>query len=134
MTRSGQVAERKGPVRMGRRSRARERATRPAPGRQAPGNRAQAAGPAPAARAGAAEAGRPGRRLLAALNPFGFQRPSRSRVRHAAVGFGLLAVVLAVLGWLTGTAGWFNSAVLLAILALAWGARAAFMGEDPPDR
>ena len=101
---------------MGRRSRARERV----------------ASPVPAERAEAA--GRPGRRLAGALNPFGFQRPSRARVRSAAIGFGLLAVVLAVLGWVTGTAGWFNSAVLLAILALAWGARAAFMGGDPPDR
>jgi hypothetical protein len=121
---------------MGRRSRARERATRPAPGRQAPANRARAAGAArpDADRAGAAGTGRSWRRLAGALNPFSFQRPSRSRVRSAAIGFGLLAVVLAVLGWLTGTAGWFNSAVLLAILALAWGARAAFMGEDPPNR
>jgi hypothetical protein len=106
---------------MGRRSRARGRAARPAPAEQA--GAARGAG-----------AGRPGRRLVAVLNPFSFQRPSRSRVRYAAIGFGILAVVLAVLGWLTGTAGWFNSAVLLAILALAWGARAAFMGEDPRDR
>jgi hypothetical protein len=109
---------------MGRRSRARERATRPAPAGRADGaRRAGAAGPAEAAE-------RPRRRLLAALNPFSFQRPSRTRVRYAALGFGLLAVVLAVLGWLTGTAGWFNSGVLLAVLAVAWGLRAAFMGED----
>ena len=114
---------------MGRRSRARERATRPAP----PG-RGQAAGQGRAA--GQADAaGRPRRgRWAAALNPFSFQRPSRSRVRYAALGFGLLAVAFAVLGWLTGTAAWFNSAVLLAILAVAWGARAALMGEDARER
>jgi hypothetical protein len=99
---------------MGRRSRARDRAARPAPQEPA--------------------AGRPRRGLWAALNPFSFQRPSRSRVGYAALGFGLLAVVFAVLGWLTGTAAWFNSAVLLAILALAWGARAALMGGDAPKR
>jgi hypothetical protein len=99
---------------MGRRSRARERAARPAPAQ-------------PAA---AAEAGRPGRGLLGMLNPFSFQRPTRSRVRWAAVAFAVLAVLFAVLGWATGTGAWFNSAVLLAILALLWGARAAFMRED----
>jgi hypothetical protein len=99
---------------MGRRSRARERAARPAPAQ-------------PAA---AAEAGRPRRGLLGMLNPFSFQRPTRSRVRWAAVAFAVLAVLFAVLGWATGTGAWFNSAVLLAILALLWGARAAFMRED----
>jgi hypothetical protein len=99
---------------MGRRSRARERAARPAPAQ-------------PAA---AAEAGRPRRGLLGMLNPFSFQRPTRSRVRWAAVAFAVLAVLFAVLGWATGTGAWFNSAVLLAILALLWGARAVFMRED----
>ena len=94
---------------MGRRSRARERAPRPAP-------------PPPD--------GRPRRRVLGLLNPFSFQRPPRSRVRWAAVAFAVLAVLFAVAGWATGTGAWFNSAVLLAILALAWGARAAFMRED----
>jgi hypothetical protein len=98
---------------MGRRSRAREReatavAARPAPATPAEGRRSR----------------------LGFLNPFKFQRPSRSRVRYAAVGFGLSAVLFAVLGWVTGEAAWFNSAVLLAVLALAWGARALFMGED----
>jgi uncharacterized membrane protein len=68
--------------------------------------------------------------MAAMLNPFSFQRPGRSRVRWAAIGFAVLAVVLAVLGWVTGTGAWFNSAVLLAILALLWGTRAAFMRED----
>jgi hypothetical protein len=96
---------------MGRRSRARERAARPAP---------------PPAEA----VGRPRRSLAAMLNPFSFQRPGRSRVRWAAIVFAVLAVLFGVLGWVTETGGWLNSAVLLAILALAWGARAAFMRED----
>jgi hypothetical protein len=95
---------------MGRRSRAREREAA-----------AVAAGSAAAA---------PRRRWAQLLNPFKLQRPSRSRVRNAAVGFGLAGVLFAVIGWLTGEPTWFNSAVLLVILALAWGARAAFMRED----
>jgi fatty acid desaturase len=97
---------------MGRRSRARERAARPAPAQPA------------------AAAGRPRRGLLGMLNPFSFQRPTRTRVRYAAIAFAVLAVLFAVLGWVTGTGAWFNSAVLLVILALLWGARAAFMRED----
>jgi len=102
---------------MGRRSRARERAARPAP-------------PERADTAGTEAAGRPRRSWAAMLNPFSFHRPGRSRVRWAAIGFAVLAVLFAVLGWVTGTGAWFNSAVLLAILALLWGARAAFMRED----
>ncbi|HEV8423926.1 MAG TPA: hypothetical protein VGS14_01875 [Actinomycetes bacterium] len=99
-------------MRMGRRSRARERAATAA---------------APVARS--APAGR--RRARAGLlNPFSFKPPSRSRVRNAAVGFALSAAVFATLGWLTGRTAWFNSAVLLAILALVWGVRAVFMGRD----
>jgi hypothetical protein len=94
---------------MGRRSRARERV----------------AGPAPAD-----ADGRPRRSLAGMLNPFGFQRPGRSRVRAFAIAFAVLAVLVGVLGWATGTGAWFNSATLLAILALVWGARAAFMRED----
>jgi hypothetical protein len=98
---------------MGRRSRAREReatavVARPAPATPAEGRRSR----------------------LGFLNPFKFQRPSRSRVRYAAIGFGLSAVLFAVLGWVTGEPAWFNSAVLLAVLALAWGTRAFFMRED----
>jgi hypothetical protein len=102
-------------MRMGRRSRAREREAT-----------AVAARPAPAAPA--RDGGR--RSRLGFLNPFKFQRPSRSRVRYAAIGFGLSAVLFAVLGWVTGEPAWFNSAVLLVVLALAWGARAMFMRED----
>jgi fatty acid desaturase len=97
---------------MGRRSRTRERAARPAPAQPV------------------AAAGRPRRGRLGMLNPFSFQRPSRSRVRWAAIAFAVLAVLFAVLGWVTDTGAWFNSAVLLVILALLWGARAAFMRED----
>ena len=75
---------------MGRRSRAREREAT-----------AVAARPAPATPA--RDEGR--RSRLGFLNPFKFQRPSRSRVRYAAVGFGLSAVLFAVLGWVTGEAG-----------------------------
>jgi hypothetical protein len=99
-------------MRMGRRSRARERAATPAE---------PVAGSAP-----------PGRRRARTglLNPFSFKPPSRSRVRNASVGFALSAAVFAIVGWLSGQPAWFNSAVLLAILALVWGARAAFMGRD----
>jgi hypothetical protein len=100
---------------MGRRSRARERAAASA---------AAPAGPAAPAR----DQGR--RSWAQRLNPFSFQRPTRSRVGLAAAGFGLLAVVLGVAGWLAEEPGWFNSAVLLAVLALVWGLRAAFMGGD----
>src|SRR4029450_4675760 len=110
----GRGRRRERSVGMGRRTRARERAARPDPPERADAAGTEAAGPG----------------LAAMLTPFGFQRPGRSRVRWAAIGFGVLAAVLAVLGWVTGTGAWFNSAVLLAILALLWGARAAFMRED----
>ena len=103
---------------MGRRARARERAAAIAPG------------PAPTERPGGAGAGPSGwRGVVGALNPFKLRPPSRNRVRFAAAGFGLSAALFAGLGWLTGEAAWFNSAVLLGALALAWGARAAFMRE-----
>jgi hypothetical protein len=107
---------------MGRRSRARERAETPA----------RAASPAPAARP--ARAGRRGRRLLRLLNPFKLGPPSRSRAGWGAAGFGLSAALFAAVGWLTREPAWFNSAVLLAVLALAWGLRAAFMGRDERTR
>ena len=100
---------------MGRRSRAREREATAVAARPAPATPARSEGR---------------RSRLGFLNPFKFQRPSRSRVRYAAAGFGLSAVLFAVLGWVTGEVAWFNSAVLLVVLALAWGARALFMGED----
>src|SRR4029450_12547948 len=118
----GRGRRRERSVGMGRRTRARERAARPDPP-----ERADAAGTEAA-----------GRGLAAMLNPFGFQRPGRSRVRWAAIGFGVLAVVLAVLGWVTGTGAWFNSAVRLATRPLRGGAgggsrrKAARSGCPPP--
>ena len=99
---------------MGRRARARERD--------------RVAASAPAARPAAAPQRRSGR--LSALNPFKLRELNRRRARAGAAGFGLAALLFAVLGWATGQPAWFSSAVLLAILALLWGARAAFMGED----
>ena len=99
---------------MGRRSRARERAAAPV---------AAPAGPAAPAR------DQGWRRWVRLLNPFRPRRLDRSRARNGAVGFGLAAVVSAVAGWLTGQAAWFSSAVLLAMLALAWGATAALLGK-----
>jgi hypothetical protein len=99
-------------MRMGRRSRARERAA--AAARQAT--------PAAAGRR------RPG--LGSLLNPFRVRRPTRDRVGWAAAGFGLSAALFAVVGLVRDEAAWFNSAVLLAVLALAWGVRAALMRGD----
>ena len=103
---------------MGRRSRARERTAASAVA-EGPG-----AAPAP-----------PDRRRrgwLMALNPFKFRQLTRSRARTGAIGFGLLAVLFAVLGMVTKEASWFSSAVLLVILAVAWGVTAAFLGRDDP--
>ena len=98
---------------MGRRSRARQRAAT-----------AVAARPEPATPA------RDRRRSwVGLLNPFRFRRLTRSRARYGAIGFGLSAALFAVLGWSTGQASWFSSAVLLAVLALAWGAMAVLLGR-----
>jgi hypothetical protein len=72
---------------MGRRSRARERT----------------AASAVAEDPGAAPRSRTGRRRgwLRALNPFKFRQLTRSRARTGAIGFGLLAVLFAVLGMVT---------------------------------
>jgi hypothetical protein len=101
---------------MGRRSRARDRA----------------AASAVAASSGAVPA--PERRpsWRRALNPFKFRRLTRARARTGAIGFGLSAVLFAVLGVVSGEAAWFSSAVLLAILALAWGVSAVLLGRDDP--
>jgi hypothetical protein len=101
---------------MGRRSRARQRAAT-----------AVAAGAEPAAQATPQPGRRPG--WLRLLNPFKFRRLTSARARSGAIGFGLSAVLFAGLGWLTGEVAWFSSAVLLAVLALAWGAAAALMGR-----
>ena len=99
---------------MGRRSRARERAAASVAAR--PG----AAVPAPEKRQ---------RSWLRTLNPFKFRQLTRSRARAGAIGFGLAAVLFAVLGMVTGDVSWFSSAVLLGILTLAWGVTAALLGR-----
>jgi hypothetical protein len=101
-------------MRMGRRSRARERA-------------ATEARPEPAV-----AAARPRRRLLGLLNPFRFRRLTRSRARYAAVGFGLSGLVFAAAGWLTGEVAWFSSAVLLGVLAAVWWVSSMLLGGDDP--
>ncbi|HEX2373129.1 MAG TPA: hypothetical protein VHO93_04045 [Actinomycetota bacterium] len=99
---------------MGRRSRARERAAASMTARSEP------AAPAP---------GQGRRSWTRLLNPFRFRRLTRTRARAGAAGFGLAAVLFAVVGWLSGRPAWFSSAVMLAILALAWGVSSAFLGE-----
>jgi hypothetical protein len=99
---------------MGRRSRARDRAA------TAAAAQARAAAPPPARR----------RRWLRQLNPFKLRELTRRRARAGAAGFGLSALLFAVLGWGTGQPAWFSSALLLAILALVWGITSAFLGED----
>jgi hypothetical protein len=101
---------------MGRRSRARERA----------------AASAVADGSGAVPAPERRRSWGSLLNPFKFRRLTRSRARAGAIGFGLAAVLFAVLGMVSGDVAWFSSAVLLAILAGAWGVTAALLGRDNP--
>jgi hypothetical protein len=62
----------------------------------------------------------PGWGLLHRLNPIK-SPPGRARVRIAAAAFGAGAVLLALVGWVTGRGAWFNPAVYLAILAVIWG-------------
>ena len=62
----------------------------------------------------------PGWGLLHRLNPIKTP-PGRARVRIAAAAFAAGAVVLALVGWLTGRSAWFNPAIYLAILAVVWG-------------
>ncbi len=94
---------------MGRRSRARPRpATRP---------------PAAAGRSGTPPASL-GRRVLQLLNPR--KSPTKARVRAAAALFAVLSLVLVLLG-LVANRAYFQPALLTAILALLWGARAATM-------
>jgi hypothetical protein len=62
----------------------------------------------------------PGWGLLHRLNPIKTP-PGRARVRIAAAAFAAGAVVLALVGWLTGRGAWFNPAIYLAILAVVWG-------------
>jgi hypothetical protein len=102
---------------MGRRSRARERAAASVAAR--PG----AAVPAPEKRQ---------RSWLRTLNPFKFRQLTRSRARAGAIGFGLSAVLFTVLGMVNGETSWFSSAVLLGILAVAWGVTAVLLGRGDP--
>ena len=86
---------------MGRRSRARQRTGTP-----------------PTAPGGIGDS--PGWGLLHRLNPIK-SPPGRRRVLIAAALFAAGAVVLAVVGWVTGRGAWFNPAIYLGILAVIWG-------------
>ena len=96
---------------MGRRSRARERAAG-----------SVAAPPPPAA---ARDRGR--RRWARLLNPFG-GRPTRARARATAAVFGVAAVLVGLVGKVTGEPAWYRSAALLAVLALVWGLASTVLG------
>jgi hypothetical protein len=71
----------------------------------------------------------PGWGLLHRLNPIKTP-PGRTRVRIAAAAFAAGAVVLALVGWVTGQGSWFNSAISLAILAAVWGLFSLTIRED----
>jgi hypothetical protein len=96
---------------MGRRSRAREREA------AAVSAARSAAVPAPARR----------RSWARLLNPFKLRELTRSRARAGAVGFGLSALLCMVLGRVFEDVAWYSSAVLLAVLAVAWGVAAALL-------
>jgi hypothetical protein len=101
---------------MGRRSRTRERERAAA----VAAARTEAGATAPARK----------RNWLRLLNPFKFRELTRSRARAGAIGFGLAALLFGLLGQGTDDAAWYSSAVLLAILAVAWGVTAALLGRD----
>src|ERR671931_1483024 len=102
---------------MARRSRARPRtATRP-PSGAGRGGTPRGQRPQPARVPLVARLGR-------LLNPR--KTPTRSRVRAAAAMFAAFTVILALLGLLLNRA-YLQPALLTAILALLWGARAATM-------
>ena len=71
----------------------------------------------------------PGWGLLHRLNPIKTP-PSRTRVRIAAAAFAAGAVLLALVGWVTGRGSWFNPAISLAILAAVWGLFSLTIRED----
>jgi fatty acid desaturase len=102
---------------MGRRSRARDRAEEPTTG-------------VPATPGGLGNS--PGWRVLHRLNPIK-SPPGRARVRNAAIAFAVAAVLFGILGWATGLSGFFNPAVLLAILALVWGLYWLTMRDEPAE-
>jgi hypothetical protein len=102
---------------MGRRSRARDRD--------------RAAAEAAARTDAGAQAPQPRRRNWARLlNPFKFRQLTRSRARGGAIGFGLSALLCMVLGRVFEDVAWYSSAVLLAILAVAWGVTAFLLPGD----
>jgi hypothetical protein len=51
-------------------------------------------------------------------------------VRIATAAFAAGAVVLALVGWVTGRSSWFNPAVSLGILAVVWGLFSLTMRGD----
>jgi hypothetical protein len=71
----------------------------------------------------------PGWGLLHRLNPIKTP-PTRTRVRIATAAFAAGAVVLALVGWVTGRSSWFNPAVSLGILAVVWGLFSLTMRGD----
>jgi hypothetical protein len=71
----------------------------------------------------------PGWGLLHRLNPIKTP-PTRTRVRIATGAFAAGAVVLALVGWVTGRSSWFNPAVSLGILAVVWGLFSLTMRGD----
>jgi hypothetical protein len=97
---------------MGRRSRARERERA-----AAVAARTETDVPAPARR----------RSWARLLSPIKLRELTRSRARGGAIGFGLSALLCGVLGRAFDDAAWYSSAVLLAILAVAWGVTAALL-------
>jgi fatty acid desaturase len=62
----------------------------------------------------------PGWGLLHRLNPIK-SPPGRTKALIAAAAFAVGAVVLALVGWVTGRGSWFNPAIYLGILAVVWG-------------
>jgi hypothetical protein len=104
---------------MGRRARARERAAAAAAAEATPSTTTPTTTPRQ----------QPLRKLLRWLNPI--KPRSGARARFAAVAFGVLALMIAGAAWANGRPALYRPAVLLAILSVLWGVRAAFMPEDP---
>ncbi|HVD15126.1 MAG TPA: hypothetical protein VNK73_11850 [Actinomycetota bacterium] len=69
--------------------------------------------------------------LLAWLNPA--KRGSRGRARFAAIVFGVLALTLAGAALTNDRLALMRPAFLLAVLAVVWGLRAAFMRDEEPE-
>jgi hypothetical protein len=102
---------------MGRRARAKARA-------------AAAAESTPARPAAAGPTGWERRQqVLAWLSPA--KRGSRGRARFAAIVFGVLTLMLAGAALANDRPALLRPALLLGVLAVVWGLRAAFMREEP---